>query len=162
MGLWCFFFNEFIFAVLKLEGPDMLQTFGKNHSDSSIATGISTLPWCESEFTVQGLAGVGYLASNAMYTVDAGHMSLKVGESFLWVGMDMNRNGLILFTTNEYKLYDLYKMLYVYHILYIHILYIVYTYIKSKSMHILCWMFPHLEYIVLHLQQTVFSIHAIL
>ena len=27
----------------------------------------------------QGLAGAGYLATNAMYTVDAGHMSLKVG-----------------------------------------------------------------------------------
>ena len=28
----------------------------------------------------QGLAGAGYLATNAMYTVDAGHMSLKVGR----------------------------------------------------------------------------------
>lgn len=83
----------------------------------------------ESEFTVQGLAGVGYLASNAMYTVDAGHMSLKVGpESFrnelgwTWIGtgwfylQQMNTN------------YMIYIKCYIIYILYIHILYIVYTY----------------------------------
>eukprot|EP00438_Fugacium_kawagutii_P014541 Skav232284 [mRNA] locus=scaffold882:291105:295033:- [translate_table: standard] len=33
-----------------------------------------------------GLAGAGYLASNAMYTVDAGHMSLKTSCSPGWNG----------------------------------------------------------------------------
>ena len=39
-GFAMFFFNEFIFAVLKLEGPDMLQTFLK--SLLTLLLGIST------------------------------------------------------------------------------------------------------------------------
>lgn len=45
----------------------------KSFSHEQLGGESELRPTCPAE----GLAGAGYLASNAMYTVDAGHMSLE-------------------------------------------------------------------------------------